>query len=191
MKRLLLLLLLCCPAFAQAPTPQDLRTLYDLVRQGLCAANLTCAFPQDALFPADYRRDVEPLLLGRSEIILVGTPADLGDALATLRRRLADPAQAQSWPRLYIVTAKEHRAHYRLWETEPYKPYVTVVDSSSNDSLSALSKFGFPLVLVDNTRVWIPSWYSLDGPTVASVVLLARQTIQTLRNAQAREAGTK
>ena len=191
MKRLLLLLLLCCPALAQAPSPQDLRTLYDLLRQGLCAANLTCAFPRDALFPADYHRDVEPLLLQRSEIILVGTPTDLGDALATLGRRLADQTQTQNWPRLYIVTPKEHRARYQLWETPPYKAYVTVVDSSSNDSMSALSKFGFPLVLVDNTRVWIPSWYSLDGPTVASVVLLTRQTIQTLRNAQAREAGTR
>lgn len=184
-----LLLTLSLSSLALAQTSKDLRSAYDWLHQGLCAANITCAFPRDVLLPANYSQEVQPLLLRQSEIIMVGTPTDLGDALATLTRRFAtDP---QNWPRLYIVTPKEDRPYYHTWEGETFKPYITIVDASSSDSLSALSKFGFPMVLLDNQRVWIPSWWSLDGPTVASLVLLARQTIQTLRNAQAREAGSR
>lgn len=182
MRRLLMVLVFGQLALAG---PAEYRLFYDLLRQGLCAAGITCALPADTLIPAQYG-DLEGSIARANRLVLVGSPQELSEVFTTLASRFGGPTGG--WPTVYVVTQREFIEALSAWQVPALQNHVYVVESSNEnqDPVAALGRIGLPMVVVDNSKVFLPRWWILDGPITAKVVRFTNIAIETIRSSRAR-----
>jgi hypothetical protein len=166
--------------------PAEYRIFYDLLRQGLCAAGMTCALPADTLIPASYG-ELEGWIAKANRLVLVGSPEQLSEVFTTLAARFSGPTSA--WPTVYVVTQKEFIEALAPWQVPALKNHVFVVESSNEnqDPVAALGRIGLPMVIVDASKVFLPNWWILDGPITAKVVRFTNTAIEAIRSSRARK----
>lgn len=174
---------------------QDYKSAYDILRNGLCALRITCLFPADMLYPADWKTDVEARLSRSREVLIIGEVSSFKDVLAYLDAWLktTDPKRKESRPQVFMVVPQEQVVWFRSWTEDPeLKNLVKVVSSSNeNEPLSVVERTGLPLLILDNQVVYMPSWWQLEGPTMRQVLTWGRLLVDQTRAANERKKEVK
>jgi hypothetical protein len=170
--------------------PGELRSAYDVLRNGLCALRITCILPQDMLFPADWGRDVNPRLSQSREVLMIGRLEDLRPAIQYLDTWLntTDPQRQQARPRVFMVIPQEQMVWMRSWTENPRLAQLVNVVASSNENepLGIVGRSGLPLLILDNQVAYMPSWYKLDGPVMRQVLTWGMVVVNQVRQANQR-----
>lgn len=178
---------------AQAQGVDDLVRVYDWVRQGLCAARITCALPADVLVPTPFSTYRGVLEQGQ-EILLMAPPERLTWAYQVLARRYQ--ADRSQWPRLRILVDERYREALAGWETNALKTHVQVVSSSAQggDALSALIGSGLWLAYIrgpglDKLYLVVGNdlWLEPTGPVAAQLRPLVLMAVQHAEQIAQRE----
>ena len=200
MNRSIVTVVLVCGSLGLA---EPLRDAYDIIRNGLCAVGLTCNLPADMIFPVGFAPEIAPKVGTSNEIIFAGKPESFTQVFTILAARMSDPKTSAKWPKVFIITPKESRPKLAGWEKPEFKNYVTVINTTDNDAGATFGNLGFSLLMVDSSAVYLPPtpnpqsgaisgvWLSFNGPTVSSIILTAKRTIEIARRGKQREEQSK
>jgi hypothetical protein len=173
-----------------AVSAQDLKTAYDVLRNGLCALRITCLLPADMLYPVDWQGDVESRLGSSREVVIIGDVQSLEPVIHFLDAwlRTTDPDRRQNRPQIFAVVPQEQLVWFQGWTQNPeIANFATVVASSNErEPLGVVGRTGLPLVILDNQVVYMPAWWQLDGPVMRQVLTWGRVLVNQVRQANQR-----
>jgi hypothetical protein len=174
---------------------RDLKTAYDLLRNGLCSLRITCLLPADMIYPAEWENDVQARLSRAREVLLIGDVQSFDPVIRYLDDwlRTTDPNRKAKRPQVFAVVPQEQVVWLRGWTENPELAGLVKVAASSNENepLSVVGRTGLPLLILDNQAVFLPTWWQLEGPTLRQVLTWGRLLVDQIRAASQRKKEVK